>query len=273
MSDLGDLSLAAPVPADSVSVADSGTFYTATDVEGVLAEIAPQLGGGISPTSPDDIADLEMWLNADDLDASLADGDPVDTWADASGNSNDATQSGSARPTFKTSIINGHDIVRFDATDDGMETPLSLTHPFSIFYVAFYNGSSTQGRIIQGNVTNWLLGPYSGVWQWFDASAFATPLGVTGAVWVAHGVTQNATVGTHFLINDLASAGVWPWGYEALKSSRPAPTAIGAVALGRAGAFAEGNGFDLAEVVCYSRELTLEEGQGLMAYFASRYGA
>lgn len=33
--------------ASAISVADSGANYTATDVEGVLAEIAPQLGGGI----------------------------------------------------------------------------------------------------------------------------------------------------------------------------------------------------------------------------------
>lgn len=32
--------------ASAISVADSGANYTATDVEGVLAEIAPQLGGG-----------------------------------------------------------------------------------------------------------------------------------------------------------------------------------------------------------------------------------
>lgn len=32
--------------ASAISVADSGGNYTATDVEGVLAEIAPQLGGG-----------------------------------------------------------------------------------------------------------------------------------------------------------------------------------------------------------------------------------
>jgi hypothetical protein len=39
MSDLGDLSLAAPVPADSVSIADAGDDFTATDVEGALAEL------------------------------------------------------------------------------------------------------------------------------------------------------------------------------------------------------------------------------------------
>lgn len=36
--------------ASAISVADSGAHYTATDVEGVLAEIAPQLGSGGPPT-------------------------------------------------------------------------------------------------------------------------------------------------------------------------------------------------------------------------------
>jgi hypothetical protein len=34
------------VPAGMTKLVDSGNHYTATDVEGVLAEIAPQLGGG-----------------------------------------------------------------------------------------------------------------------------------------------------------------------------------------------------------------------------------
>lgn len=32
------------ITAENIEVVDSGTNYTATDVEGVLAEIAPQLG-------------------------------------------------------------------------------------------------------------------------------------------------------------------------------------------------------------------------------------
>ena len=42
--------------ASAISVADAGTFYTATDVEGVLAEIAPQLGGGSGESFQRDIA-------------------------------------------------------------------------------------------------------------------------------------------------------------------------------------------------------------------------
>lgn len=45
--------------ASAISVADAGTYYSGTDVEAVLQEIAPQLGGGITavtalPGSPSD---------------------------------------------------------------------------------------------------------------------------------------------------------------------------------------------------------------------------
>lgn len=43
-----------PTTAADVPVADSGDHYAATDVEGVLAEIGPQLGAG--GTSPDDVS-------------------------------------------------------------------------------------------------------------------------------------------------------------------------------------------------------------------------
>lgn len=45
--------------ASAISVADSGGNYTATDVEGVLAEIAPQLGGGGGSFTFDD---SQAWL-------------------------------------------------------------------------------------------------------------------------------------------------------------------------------------------------------------------
>lgn len=45
--------------------------------------------------------------------AGLNDGDPVTTWLDSSGNGHVGSQSGSARPTFKTSIAGGKPVVRF----------------------------------------------------------------------------------------------------------------------------------------------------------------
>jgi hypothetical protein len=57
-----------------------------------------------------------IW-RAKDL-AGLADGDPISTWPDTSGNGKDLTGSGTARPTYKTNIYNGWPVVRFDGTDD-----------------------------------------------------------------------------------------------------------------------------------------------------------
>lgn len=48
--------------ADEIAVADSGGNYTATDVEGVLAEIAPQLGGGsVNPEDENLIVAMEVY--------------------------------------------------------------------------------------------------------------------------------------------------------------------------------------------------------------------
>lgn len=64
-----------------------------------------------------EITDLKAWYKADEI-GGLSDGDPVTTWSDSSGNSVDLSQTGSARPTYKTSIINGLPVVRFDGSDD-----------------------------------------------------------------------------------------------------------------------------------------------------------
>lgn len=50
-------------------------------------------------TNPEDITGCAMWLNPGDL--SLTDGDPVSSWADNTLSNNDATASGTARPTYR----------------------------------------------------------------------------------------------------------------------------------------------------------------------------
>ncbi len=67
--------------------------------------------------SPSDLANLALWLKADAL--ALNDGDAVSTWTDSSGNSRHATQTGASTlmPTYKTNIINGKPVVRFDGGD------------------------------------------------------------------------------------------------------------------------------------------------------------
>jgi hypothetical protein len=70
--------------------------------------------------------------------AGLSDGDPVSTWLDSSVNGNNATMTGSNRPTFKTGIVNGHPVVRFTSTGQSklnLTTPISGNWPWTIFVV------------------------------------------------------------------------------------------------------------------------------------------
>lgn len=72
-------------------------------------------------TTPDTISGLKLWLKADSL--GLSDGTAVSSWTDSSGTGNTATQAtGANQPLYKTSIINGQPVVRFDGNNDFMNT-------------------------------------------------------------------------------------------------------------------------------------------------------
>jgi hypothetical protein len=58
----------------------------------------------------------------------LVDGQLVGIWPDSSGHAHDATQTGSARPTFKTNILNSKPVVRF--TSAGL-SGLNIASPFA----------------------------------------------------------------------------------------------------------------------------------------------
>lgn len=105
------------------------------------------------PFSPTQIAGLMLWLEADTL--ALSDTDPVTTWADSSGLGNDATQAvAGAKPTFRTSVINGLPVVRFDQTDDLLATAsFSLVHPFTIFVVTKFNQAQSGNDTLFDGVT------------------------------------------------------------------------------------------------------------------------
>lgn len=70
---------------------------------------------------------LVLWLKADAI-TGLADTDPVASWVDSSGNNNTATQgTAGARPVFRTGMVNGLPVVRFDGVDDFLESPYSAS--------------------------------------------------------------------------------------------------------------------------------------------------
>mgnify|MGYP001582536698 CR=1 FL=1 len=87
--------------------------------------------------SPSDVANLAFWFKADQI-TGLNDGDTLTTWNDQSGNSRNVTQGTSTkRPTYKTAILNGLPILRFDGADDFLKTSseVSYTATMSVFSV------------------------------------------------------------------------------------------------------------------------------------------
>ena len=89
--------------------------------------------------TPASIPGLQLWLDASQI-TGLNDGDAVATWTDASGNAQHATQStASKRPLYKTGILNGKPVVRFDGVDDFLRndvfTALNNAPAASLFIV------------------------------------------------------------------------------------------------------------------------------------------
>lgn len=100
---------------------------------------APGLGG--SDFDPRYITSLKQWVEAR-LETGFSDGDAVGTATDFSGNSNHLSQTtAGSKPTFKTNIVNGKPVYRFDGVDDHftMSNILSGASAGEVFIVVKIN--------------------------------------------------------------------------------------------------------------------------------------
>lgn len=77
--------------------------------------IAKKASAGFSPPSG-----CRLWVKSDQI-TGLSDGEPVTTWEDQSGNSNDLIGGDGTSPTYQTNEINSLPAIRFDGTDDFLE--------------------------------------------------------------------------------------------------------------------------------------------------------
>lgn len=154
-----------------------GNRYTLRSTETDLAAALAALGIAGDPGMP--TSNLVALWRASSL--SLSDGDPVSTWAPASGTPGSLTGSGSARPTYRSAgSPSGGACVEFDGSDD----ELSLSSPAglpsgagagtmvaivsrcgsngSISLVAQYGtGATARCRGLGLNATQWYLYDYA----------------------------------------------------------------------------------------------------------------
>lgn len=118
-------------PATVTTGSVSATVGAVSDSSAVTIEAAPGV------FSPSDISGMVAWYKADSL--ALSDGDAVGSWADSSPNGNHVTQATAGKkPTFKTNILNGKPVVRFDGEDFLQIATLSpsVSQPTTIYCVA-----------------------------------------------------------------------------------------------------------------------------------------
>lgn len=225
---------------------------------------------------------LRLWLDAGQQITKDGSG-AVSEWGDASGSSNDASQTTSAnQPTWIDDSINGRPIIRFDGQDDKLAAAFSPgTDSFTIFAVAKAAAThENDPESITGTAgtsgQKYLLGAKA---SGSNAGA-GLSLGTNGMAAYEHGdsfmpavAAFSGTVGngvlaelqyqskqpTLFLNGQLVRVG--------LQSGRLQVFAPSEVGAGEYGAFAG----DIAEIMIYNRALSAAERATVESYLSHKY--
>jgi PKD repeat protein len=219
-----------------------------------------------SQIRPDAIANLKLWLRADS--AVTYDGsNKVSQWNDCSGQGNNASQVASAsQPQYISNVLNGYPVIHFDGVDDFMKTAaFTLNQPENIFIVykpvtwngankAIFDGYNTESMALENYPTSPSISLYN------------------GASYVAS--NNNATVGSFHVVECLYSGSN---SYIKVDNTTPT-TANGGTTSG--GGFELGglagyttycSNVDIAEVLIYDRNLTINERLQVETYLANKY--
>ena len=110
--------------------------------------------------SPTDLTGLSVWLDADQI-TGLNDGDAVSTWNDASGNSNNATQTDTAKqPTYEVNELNGKPVVKFTSdvltgslgsniSNDSMTVIIVAEEEHALYKHTLFGLTDTSGSTLQ----------------------------------------------------------------------------------------------------------------------------
>lgn len=219
----------------------------------------------LAPPTPDQTSGLKGWWKADSL--SLTDGASVTSWTDSSGGGLTVSQGTSGnQPIYKTNILNGLPIVRFDGTNDYLSSgsDISQSQPFTIFGVGKPGTSGTGAfQDIIGGSGNVSFGfkENSGNYNFL--------------MWAGAALTDSVNYsGTFTLISGIFNGGSslgYVNGVQKV-SGDPGASSIGTLGVGGDGLGSGGffNG-DIAEAIIYNRALTSTERLTVESYLGWKY--
>lgn len=219
----------------------------------------------VSLSSPLAISGCNLWLRADSI-SGLTDGESVSNWPDGSGQGNHAAQSTVLdQPVFKTNVLAGRAVVRFNGVNEYLELPLveaSTNHTFVFVYSHTPTGVSS----------NYLFDAQSGRLR-LDVADQGLPASVRWNDGSWHNI-GDAVQGSQILSWLFSGTNGQVFRNSSiLGSDTYDPTDIG----GRVTIGATNNGNssffagDIAEVLYYNRALTALERQQVEQYLSNRY--
>jgi PKD repeat protein len=218
----------------------------------VTVEAPPAPGPFEDPAS---LPGLVLWLQSDAL-TGLADGAPVATWPDRSGAGNHASQAVAAkRPTFRSGVVNGLPGVSFDATDDGLTTPVDPGTPVTIV-VVYASRAGATGKALNGGFS-FFMGPYVGRYRNYTGQ-YATGPAVTAGRWLAQTLRQSVSLAELFVDGTFQAS--------TTRSADPAP-----LKLAREGSYGSILDGWIAEVIVYDRGLDDAELADVHDWVRARY--
>lgn len=211
---------------------------------------------------PTSVSGLIGWWKADAL--TLNDGDAVGSWTDSSGAGNALVQATAGKkPLYKTKILNGMPVVRFDGTDDVLVSAGGMTgtpkHAFAVAkyaaatfanYDGLFTGVSAQADLVlTGNVG----GLSSAIW--YDDATLSTVYRKDGVDFA-----ENNMVGpmNAFAYMSISCAGGWT------------TSLVPQIGQDRNNGARFWNG-DVAEIFVYNSVLSTTDRNSIEAYLVSRY--
>ncbi len=224
---------------------------------------------------PDAVANLTCWLDADA--EAFSDNDPVGTWTDQSGGLRHFTAAGAVRPTYKTGIVNGKAVIRFDGVDDDLDsdkgleqfTTVSAGTVFAVFNVTTIDAGSDNG-------TN----PHLNDPVWADVSGFQGMFfRLTGPTLQNLHYDGNNDITTHAI-----STGTWYYATQRHDSGNLISTVNGGDEQTTASGNRTGGGKvhagkgqtdffagDIAEIIWYNAAVSAGDRAGIEVYLADKY--
>lgn len=201
-------------------------------------------------SNPASISSLVRWYAADEI-TGLNDGDYVETWPDLSG-WYDGTSSGAGRPTYKTNIINGLPVVRFNGAHYVAHGYLILSNA-TYFIVWSRTGAANNDAVLLSTSTQYAYLQYSS--SWYTANGVATSIPMSADTFM---LKCNIYTGTQHL----------PYTNGIAESVRTTTAEMISSYIG-GGGFSLGG--DVAELIIYSRDLSGGERELVENYLNRRY--